>query len=237
MAIRGKRLKAADVKFDRQKKYSLLEAITISKQTASAKFDETMDIAIRLGVNPTKADQMLRGAVTMPKGIGKTKRIVVFAKGEKAVEAKEAGADLVGAEDLLAKIQGGWMEFDSVVATPDMMGQVGRLGKVLGPRGLMPNPKSGTVTFDLARTIKEIQAGKVEFRTDKGGVVHGPIGKASFSAEDLHENAMELLEKLIRMKPSTVKGSYIKSVTVSLTMGPGVRVESLNIGAKPASAA
>ncbi|MDH5679890.1 MAG: 50S ribosomal protein L1, partial [Nitrospinota bacterium] len=169
MAKRGKRLVAADEKFDRQKKYRLIEALGLVKENASAKFDESVEIAVRLGVNPTKADQMIRGAVTMPKGLGKSKRVVVIAKGDKAVEAKEAGADEVGAEDLVAKIQGGWLEFDSMVSTPDMMGQVGKLGKVLGPRGLMPNPKSGTVTFDLARTVKEIKAGKVEFRTDKGG--------------------------------------------------------------------
>jgi large subunit ribosomal protein L1 len=235
MAIRGKRLKSADSAFDREKKYPLMDALKLVKETAKAKFDETVDIAIRLGVNPTKADQMIRGAVTMPKGTGKTKRIAVFAKGDKAIEAKEAGADIIGAEDLVAKIQGGWMEFDAVVATPDMMGQVGKLGKVLGPRGLMPNPKSGTVTFDVARTIREIQAGKVEFRTDKGGVVHAPVGKASFKVEDLHENARELIDHLVRMKPTTVKGAYIRSVTVSSTMGPGVRVEMGGAGSPQAA--
>lgn len=228
---------AADEKFDRQKKYRLIEALGLVKENASAKFDESVEIAVRLGVNPTKADQMIRGAVTMPKGLGKSKRVVVIAKGDKAVEAKEAGADEVGAEDLVAKIQGGWLEFDSMVSTPDMMGQVGKLGKVLGPRGLMPNPKSGTVTFDLARTVKEIKAGKVEFRTDKGGVIHAAVGKVRFSVEDLYENTMELVDLLLKMKPATVKGTYVKSVTVSSTMGPGVRVETLNIGAKVVPAA
>jgi len=230
-------LVAADEKFDRQKKYRLIEALGLVKENASAKFDESVEIAVRLGVNPTKADQMIRGAVTMPKGLGKSKRVVVIAKGDKAVEAKEAGADEVGAEDLVAKIQGGWLEFDSMVSTPDMMGQVGKLGKVLGPRGLMPNPKSGTVTFDLARTVKEIKAGKVEFRTDKGGVIHAAVGKVRFSVEDLYENTMELVDLLLKMKPATVKGTYVKSVTVSSTMGPGVRVETLNIGAKVVPAA
>ncbi|MDH5511331.1 MAG: 50S ribosomal protein L1 [Nitrospinota bacterium] len=233
----GKRLKATDSKFDREKKYALLEALSLVKETATAKFDESVEIAIRLGVNPTKADQMLRGAVSMPKGLGKSKRVIVVAKGDKAIEAKDAGADEVGAEELVAKIQGGWLDFDSMVATPDMMGQVGKLGKMLGPRGLMPNPKSGTVTFDLARTIKEIKAGKVEFRTDKGGVVHAAVGKASFSAEDLYENAMELVDQLLRIKPATAKGAYVKSVTVSSTMGPGVRVEIVNIGTRATTAA
>ncbi|MDH5639049.1 MAG: 50S ribosomal protein L1 [Nitrospinota bacterium] len=233
----GKRLKATDSKFDREKKYALLAALSLVKETATAKFDESVEIAIRLGVNPTKADQMLRGAVSMPKGLGKSKRVVVVAKGDKAIEAKDAGADEVGAEDLVAKIQGGWLDFDSLVTTPDMMGQVGKLGKMLGPRGLMPNPKSGTVTFDLGRTINEIKAGKVEFRTDKGGVVHAAVGRASFSAEDLYENAMELVDQLLRMKPATVKGTYMRSVTVSSTMGPGVRVEIANIGTRATTAA
>lgn len=237
MAKIGKRLTAAQGQYDGQNKYSLAEALDLVKKMAGTKFNESVDIAVRLGVNPTKADQMIRGAVTMPKGLGKTKKILVFAKGEKAIEATEAGADHVGGDDFVTKIQGGWLEFDSVVATPDMMGQVGRLGKVLGPRGLMPNPKSGTVTFDLARTIKEIQAGKVEFRTDKGGVIHAPIGKASFNTEDLQVNAKELLDQLMRMKPATVKGAYVRGISVSSTMGPGVKVDPLAMTTKAAPAA
>lgn len=224
-------------KFDSQKKYQLLEAVTIAKSMANVKFDETVDIAVRLGVNPTKADQMIRGSVTLPKGTGKTRSIAVFAKGDKAREAQDAGADFVGGDDLVAKVQGGWLEFDVAVATPDMMGQVGRLGKTLGPRGLMPNPKSGTVTFDLARAIEEIKAGKVEFRVDKAGNVHAPIGKVSFEAESLFLNAKALIEKLQKMKPASVKGTYIKSVTVSATMGPGLKVDNVNIGLNAVAAA
>ena len=216
---------------DREKKHSLIDALKLVKSLANAKFNETMEIAIRLGVNPTKADQMVRGAVTMPKGTGKVRRIAVFAKGEKLKEAEAAGVEAAGADDLVAKVAGGWMDFDVAVSTPDMMGQVGKLGKVLGPRGLMPNPKSGTVTFDIEKTIKEIRAGKVEFRVDKGGVVHAPIGKAAFSAEDLYENAKALLDQIIKLKPSTAKGVYVKSMTVSSTMGPGVKVDSAEIGA------
>ena len=186
-------------------------------------------MAVRLGVKPQQADQMVRGSVVMPKGIGKKTKILVFAKGEKEREALEAGADFVGAENMIEKITGGWMEFDRVVATPDMMGAVGKLGKVLGPRGLMPNPKSGTVTFELARAIKEIQAGKVEFKTEKAGIVHVPIGKASFRSEDLIENARVILETIVRMKPASAKGHYLKSITVSTTMGPGVKTDSVQI--------
>lgn len=233
----SKRYKEAAGKFDGQEKRQLLEAIELAKGSATAKFDETVDMAVKLGVNPTKADQMIRGSVTLPRGTGKTKVIAVFAKGDKAKEAEAAGADHVGAEDLVEKVQGGWTGFDVAVATPDMMGQVGKLGKVLGPRGLMPNPKSGTVTFDLAKAVEEIQAGKVEFRVDKAGIVHAPIGKASFSAEDLFENGKALIEQLLKMKPATVKGVYMRSVSVSTTMGPGVKVDPLNIGAGAAPAA
>lgn len=226
MPSSGKRLSAALEKVDRDKKHSLRDALKLVKSLAGVKFNETVEIAIRLGVNPTKADQMVRGAVTMPKGTGKVRRIAVFAKGEKLKEAEAAGVEAAGADDLVAKVAGGWMDFDVAVSTPDMMGQVGKLGKVLGPRGLMPNPKSGTVTFDIEKTIKEIRAGKVEFRVDKGGVVHAPIGKAAFSAEDLFENARALLDQIIRLKPSTAKGVYVKSLTVSSTMGPGVKVDS-----------
>jgi len=237
MPSSGKRLSAALEKVDRDKKHSLRDAVKLVKSLASAKFNETVEIAIRLGVNPTKADQMVRGAVTMPKGTGKVRRIAVFAKGEKLKEAEAAGVEAAGAEDLVAKVAGGWMDFDVAVSTPDMMGQVGKLGKVLGPRGLMPNPKSGTVTFDIEKTIKEIRAGKVEFRVDKGGVVHAPIGKAAFSADDLYENAKALIDQIIKLKPSTAKGVYVKSMTVSSTMGPGVKVDSAEIGASVSHAA
>ncbi len=223
---RGKRYSAAVTGLDSNEKRKLSEALGIVKKIAGAKFDETVEIAVRLGVDPTKADQMIRGAVTMPKGTGKTRKILVFAKGDKAKEAETAGADFIGAEDIVTKIQGGWLDFDVAVATPDMMGQVGKIGKLLGPRGLMPNPKSGTVTFDLANAIKEIQAGKVEFRVDKAGIIHAPIGKASFSAEDLFENARTLMEQLQKMKPASAKGTYIKSVSVTSTMGPGVKVDT-----------
>jgi len=229
MIKRGKRYKNLESKIDKKKEYSLEDAIALSKSLASAKFDETVVMAVRLGVKPQQADQMVRGSVVMPKGIGKKTKILVFAKGEKEKEALEAGADFVGAENMIEKITGGWMEFDRVVATPDMMGAVGKLGKVLGPRGLMPNPKSGTVTFELARAIKEIQAGKVEFKTEKAGIVHVPIGKASFKPEDLIENARVILETIVRMKPASAKGHYLKSITVSTTMGPGVKADSVGI--------
>ncbi len=229
MRKRGKRYKNLESKIDKKKEYSLEDAIALSKSLASAKFDETVVMAVRLGVKPQQADQMVRGSVVMPKGIGKKTKILVFAKGEKEKEALEAGADFVGAENMIEKITGGWMEFDRVVATPDMMGAVGKLGKVLGPRGLMPNPKSGTVTFELARAIKEIQAGKVEFKTEKAGIVHVPIGKASFKSEDLIENARVILETIVRMKPASAKGHYLKSITVSTTMGPGVKTDSVQI--------
>ncbi len=237
MPSRGKRHGAALEKVDREKKHSLIDALKLVKSLANAKFNETMEIAIRLGVNPTKADQMVRGAVTLPKGTGKTRRIAVFAKGEKLKEAEAAGVEAAGAEDLVAKVAGGWMDFDVAVSTPDMMGQVGKLGKVLGPRGLMPNPKSGTVTFDIEKTVKEIRAGKVEFRVDKGGVVHAPIGKAAFSADDLYENAKALIDQIIKLKPSTAKGVYLRSLTVSSTMGPGVKVDSAETGLSAGRAA
>ncbi|HEB71402.1 MAG TPA: 50S ribosomal protein L1 [Nitrospirae bacterium] len=237
MTTKTRRMTENAVKFDSQKKYQLLEAVTTVKSMANAKFDETVDIAVRLGVNPTKADQMIRGSVTLPKGTGKTRSIAVFAKGDKVKEAQDAGADFVGGDELVAKVQGGWLDFDVAVATPDMMGQVGKLGKTLGPRGLMPNPKSGTVTFDLARAIGEIKAGKVEFRVDKAGNIHAPIGKASFEAQNLFLNAKALIEQLQKMKPASVKGTYIKSVTVSATMGPGLKVDNMNIGLNAVSAA
>src|SRR3990167_177143 len=226
---RGKRYKNLASKIDNKKEYSLEDAIALSKSLASVKFDEAVVMAIRLGVKPQQADQMVRGSIVLPKGIGKKTKILVFAKGEKEKEALDAGADFVGAENMIEKVTGGWMEFDRVVATPDMMGAVGKLGKVLGPRGLMPNPKSGTVTFELARAIKEIQAGKVEFKTEKAGIVHVPIGKASFKPEDLIENARVILETIVRMKPASSKGHYLNSITVSTTMGPGVKADSVQI--------
>ncbi|MTV49492.1 50S ribosomal protein L1 [Heliobacillus mobilis] len=203
------------------------EAVEVVKKMATAKFDETIEAAFRLGVDPRHADQMIRGAVVLPHGTGKTRKVAVFAKGDKAKEAEAAGADFVGAEDLVEKIQGGWFDFDVAVATPDVMGMVGKLGRVLGPKGLMPNPKTGTVTFDVARAIQEIKAGKIEYRVDKTGIIHAPIGKASFDAEKLLENYQVLLDTLIKAKPAAAKGQYIKSITLSSTMSPGVRINPL----------
>ncbi len=221
----GKRYDAAAAIAGSRKDYTIEEAIDVVKRTPSAKFDETVDLAIRLGVDPKHADQMVRGAVVLPHGIGKTVRVAVFAKGEKEREAREAGADVVGAEDLVERVQGGWMEFDTTIATPDLMGQVGRLGKVLGPRGLMPNPKLGTVTFDIARAVRDAKAGKVEFRVDKAGNVHVPIGKKSFGGDPLKANAMAVVEAIMRAKPAAAKGQYLRSMTVSSTMGPGARID------------
>jgi large subunit ribosomal protein L1 len=221
----SKRYDAARAVVDRDKQHGLEEAIDAVKKAPPAKFDETVDVALRLGVDPKHADQMVRGAVVMPNGIGKSVRVAVFAKGEKEREAREAGADVIGAEDLVERIQGGFMEFDTAVATPDLMGQVGRLGKVLGPRGLMPNPKLGTVTFDVGRAVREAKAGKVEFRVDKAGNIHVPVGKRSFSAEQLRENAMALLDAIMRAKPAAAKGQYLRSMTVSSTMSPGAKVD------------
>ncbi len=225
MAVMTKREKTARALYEPAKPYPVEEALAILKKLPSAKFDETVDMSLRLGVNPKHADQMVRGAIVLPHGIGKTVRVAVFAKGEKEREARDAGADVVGAEDLVERIQGGWMEFDSAVATPDLMGQVGRLGKVLGPRGLMPNPKLGTVTFDVGRAVREVKAGKVEFRVDKAGNVHVPVGKKSFALEHLVANATALLEAIVRAKPSASKGQYLRSITLSPTMGSGVHVD------------
>src|SRR6266446_3407866 len=225
MPVMTKRIKATEALIDRAKPYSVEEAMDIVKKAPAAKFDETVDLSIRLGVDPKHADQMVRGAIVLPHGIGKTVRVAVFAKGEKEREAREAGADVVGAEDLVERLQGGWMEFVTTIATPDLMGQVGRLGKVLGPRGLMPNPKLGTVTFDVARAVRDVKAGKVEFRVDKAGNVHTPIGKHSFGAQQLAANAMALIEAIVRGKPAAAKGQYLRSMTVSATMGPGVRID------------
>jgi large subunit ribosomal protein L1 len=225
MAVMTKRLKAAQAMYDVEKTYPVDEALGLLKKFPPAKFDETVGMSLRLGVDPKHADQMVRGAIVLPHGIGKAVRVAVFAKGEKEREAREAGADVVGAEDLVERVQGGFMDFDSTIATPDLMGQVGRLGKVLGPRGLMPNPKLGTVTFDVARAVREVKAGKVEFRVDKAGNVHVPVGKKSFAQERLVENAMALLEAIVRAKPAASKGQYLRSITVASTMGPGVQVD------------
>jgi len=217
-------MKEASAKVDRKIKYELKEALKLAKESSFAKFDESVDVAVNLGVDPRKADQNIRGSVVLPKGTGKKFRVLVFAKGEKEIEAKDAGADFVGGEDMVKKIQGGWLDFDRVVATPDMMGQVGKLGKVLGPRGMMPNPKIGTVTFDVKKAIEEIQAGKVDFRVDKGGIIHATLGKAGFSVEDLVENYHGLIGTLLKMKPASSKGHYVKGISVSTTMGTGIKI-------------
>jgi large subunit ribosomal protein L1 len=229
MAQIAKKYKAVASKVDRNKRYKLDEALKLVKETASKKFDETVDAAINLGVDPKHADQVVRGAVVLPHGMGKSIKLAVFAKGDKAREATEAGADVVGAEDLAEKIQGGFMDFDKVLATPDMMGVVGRLGKVLGPRGLMPNPKVGTVSLDIARAIKEQKAGKVEFRVEKAGIVHVPFGKASFEAQKLRDNLTAIMELIFKAKPQTAKGVYLKNVTVSCTMGPGIKLDTAEL--------
>jgi large subunit ribosomal protein L1 len=210
---------------DRSRKYSVDEAVAIVKKAKFAKFDETVDLAIRLGVNPKHADQMVRGALVLPHGTGQSVRVLVFAKGEKEREAKEAGADFAGSDDMVAKVNEGFMDFDRVIATPDMMGAVGKLGRILGPRGLMPNPKVGTVTFDVGNAVREAKGGKIEYRVEKAGIVHARIGKSSFAENALAENAKALLNALIRQKPSTAKGTYLRSITVSSTMGPGVKVD------------
>ena len=225
MSKTGKKLNEAAAKIDRAKVYPLVTALDVVKQGAFAKFDETVDVAVRLGVDPRHADQMVRGAVVLPNGLGKTVRVLVFAKGEKEKEALDAGADYVGSEDLVAKIQEGWFEFDTAIATPDMMGVVGKIGKILGPRGLMPNPKVGTVTFDIGRAVKESKAGKVEFRVEKAGIIHAPVGKVSFDAEKLKGNVLALVEALVKAKPSAAKGVYIKKISVSSTMGPGINLD------------
>lgn len=223
MSKRGKQYKQMAEKVDRDKVYELDEGLQLMKDSSTCKFDESADVAVKLGVDPRKADQNIRGSVVLPKGSGKKFRVLVFAKGEKQKEAQDAGADAVGADELVEKIQGGWLEFDRVVATPDMMAVVGRLGKVLGPRGLMPNPKTGTVTFDVKQAVEQIQAGKVDFRVDKGAIIHVSIGKVSFSVEDLKENLSAVLDALVRMKPASSKGHYIKGLSVSSTMGPGIK--------------
>lgn len=228
----GKKYTEAAKLIEANKLYEVSEALELVKKTASAKFDETVEVAVKLGVDPKHADQQVRGAVVLPFGTGKTKRVLVFAKGEKAKEAEAAGADLVGAEDMVEKIQGGWTDFDVVVATPDMMGMVGRLGKILGPKGLMPNPKVGTVTLDVSRAVNEIKAGKIEYRTDKAGNIHAPIGKVSFDVEKLSQNFSTLIDTLNKVKPAAAKGQYMRSVTLSTTMGPGVKVNPVKASGK-----
>ncbi len=232
MPKHGKKYQETIKSLDREKLYEPEEAIALVKEGAKANFDETCEIAVKLGVDPRHADQQVRGTVVLPHGTGKTKSVLVFAKGDKAKEAEEAGADFVGAEELAEKIQGGWMDFDVAVATPDMMGTVGKLGRVLGPRGLMPNPKAGTVTMDVAKAIGEVKAGKIEYRVDKAGIIHAPIGKASFDAGKLKENFKALIDVLVKARPAATKGIYMRSITLSSTMGPGVKVSVQKATAK-----
>jgi len=229
MAKRGKRYQELVKDFNRETFYEPAEALAIVKEKANAKFDETVEVAVRLGVDPRHADQQIRGTVVLPHGTGRQVRVLVFAKGEKAKEAEAAGADFVGAEDLAEKIQGGWTDFDVAVATPDMMGVVGRLGRILGPRGLMPNPKTGTVTMEIEKAVREIKAGKVEYRVDKAAIVHVGIGKASFSLEQLQDNFRTLMDAIVKAKPPAAKGTYLRKIVLSSTMGPGVRVNPNSI--------
>lgn len=229
MAKSGKKYLEVKKKVDPQRKYKLEEALGLVLETSYAKFDESIDVAMRLGVDPRHADQMVRGSLVLPHGTGKTTRVLVFAKGDKEKEARDAGADYVGAEDMAEKIQGGWLDFDKVIATPDTMGTVGKLGKILGPRGMMPNPKVGTVTFDVARAVGEMKAGRVDFRVDKVGIVHCAIGKVSFGKDKISDNVKALFDLIMKLKPSSSKGTYLKSVTVSSTMGPGVKVDPVEV--------
>lgn len=226
MPKRGKKYLDAKEKYDNQQRFDFAESVQKAIDLSYAKFDETVDVAVRLGVDPRHADQMIRGAVVLPNGIGKEVKVLVFAKGEKETEAKEAGADFVGNDDLVEKIKEGWFGFDKAVATPDMMGTVGKIGKLLGPRGLMPNAKTGTVTFDVARAVQELKAGKIEFRVEKAGIVHAPVGKVSFGVEKLIENIKAFLEIIQKMKPASSKGTYFRSIAVSTTMGPGIKVDT-----------
>ena len=232
MAKHGKKYQESAKLIEADKIYDPEEAILLIQKMLSVKFDATLEVSVKLGVDPKHADQQVRGAVVLPNGTGKTKRVLVFAKGEKAKEAELAGADFVGAEDMVEKIQGGWTDFDVAVATPDMMGTVGRLGKILGPKGLMPNPKVGTVTMDVTRALNEIKAGKIEYRTDKAGNIHAPLGRMSFEAEKLLQNYFTLIETLIKAKPSAAKGTYVRNITLSSTMSPGVPVNTLKLAAR-----
>jgi large subunit ribosomal protein L1 len=234
MGRNGKSFRAALAKVDRNQRYPLEDGLRLAKDTARAKFDETVEMAVRLGVDPRQADQNVRGTVSLPHGMGKTVRVLAFARGDKEKEAQEAGADFVGADDLIKKISEGWIEFDKTVATPDMMAAVGRIGKILGPRGLMPNPRTGTVTPDIGKAVKEIKAGKLEFRVDKAGIVHVPVGKASFNAEQLIDNAKAVLLSILRAKPASAKGNYVRGVTISTTMGPGIKIDLSQVRAMAA---
>jgi large subunit ribosomal protein L1 len=234
MSGNGKSYRATLAKIDRSQRYALEDALGLLKETARAKFDETVEMAVRLGVDPRQADQNVRGTVSLPHGMGKTVRVLAFAKGEKEKEAQEAGADFVGNDDLIKKISEGWFEFDKTVATPDMMATVGRIGKILGPRGLMPNPKTGTVTVEIGKAVKEIKAGKLEFRVDKAGIVHVPVGKASFNPEKLIDNAKAVLMSILRAKPASAKGNYVRGVTISTTMGPGIKIDLSQVRAMAA---
>ncbi len=229
MAKPSKRFRANAELVEAQKRYAITEAFNVLKKFKVAKFDESVDVAIKLGVDPRQSDQMVRGVVNLPNGTGKTVRVLVFAKGDKEAEAKAAGADIVGAEDLVAKIQGGWLDFDKAIATPDMMPKIGPIAKILGPRGLMPNPKVGTVTTDVAKAVKESKAGRIEFRVEKAGIVQAPIGKMSFDAKALEENFRVLVEQVIRQKPQTSKGTYVQSITVSATMSPGIKIDPTQV--------
>src|SRR6476619_1543965 len=231
MRKRGKKFAAARAAIPIDRRYSIEDAVPLLQKVKFAKFDETVELALRLGVDPKHADQMVRGTVVLPHGLGRRKRVLAIAAGDKQKEASDAGADVVGGEEIVDKIQGGWMEFDAVVATPDMMRAVGKLGKVLGPRGLMPNPKTGTVTPNIAQAVREIKAGKVEFRVDKTGIVHAPLGKTSFPTQSLIDNAHALVDSVVKAKPAAAKGKYLKSVTVSSTMGPGVTIDTAHVDA------
>ncbi len=227
MPKRGKKYVESRGKVDSLKRYDVTEAIQLALNSSYAKFDETIDVAVKLGVDPRHSDQMVRGTVILPNGLGKEVKVLVFAKGEKEKEALDAGADFAGNEDIVEKIKGGWFDFDRVVATPDVMGTVGKIGKLLGPRGLMPNAKTGTVTFDIAKAVNELKAGKIDFRVEKAGIVHAPLGKVSFGVDKLVENFTSFLEKLIRLKPASSKGVYLKSIAISTTMGPGIKVDTV----------
>lgn len=225
MGKHGKKYVGVSTKVDRGKGYNFAEAVKTALDMSYASFDESIDVAVRLGVDPRHADQMVRGSVMLPNGTGKEVKVLVFAKGEKEKEATEAGADFVGNDDLLEKIKGGWLEFDRAVATPDMMGAVGRIGKILGPRGLMPNAKTGTVTFDVSRAVKELKAGKIDFRVERAGIIHAPMGKVSFGVDKLLENLSSFFETIVRLKPASSKGTYLKSISISATMGPGIKID------------
>jgi large subunit ribosomal protein L1 len=226
MPKRGKKYSDSRSKIDMQKRHEFAEAVESAINSAYAKFDETIDMAVRLGVDPRHADQMVRGTVVLPNGLGKEVKVLVFAKGEKEAEAKEAGADFVGGDDLIEKIKGGWFGFDKAVATPDMMGSVGKIGKLLGPRGLMPNAKTGTVTFELDKAVKELKAGKIDFRVEKAGIVHAPMGKVSFGAEKIVQNIAAFMDTIMRLKPASAKGTYVKALSISTTMGPGIKIDT-----------